>query len=98
MLVDDADFKANQIVDHYRIISLLGEGGMGTAYLAEDTKLHRRVALKFLSRKFTQDEERLRRFELEARAASVLNHPARLKAICHRSREDVRPVTRGVSA
>ena len=75
MLVDDADFKANQIVDHYRIISLLGEGGMGTVYLAEDTKLHRRVALKFLSHKFTQDEERLRRFEQEACAASALNHP-----------------------
>jgi serine/threonine protein kinase len=75
MLVDDADFKANQIVGHYRIISLLGEGGMGTVYLAEDTKLHRRVALKFLSRKFTQDEERLRRFEQEACAASALNHP-----------------------
>jgi serine/threonine-protein kinase len=75
MLVDDAAFKTNQIVGHYRIISLLGEGGMGTVYLAEDTKLYRRVALKFLSRKFTQDEERLRRFEQEARAASALNHP-----------------------
>ena len=75
MLVDDADFKPNQIVGHYRIISLLGEGGMGTVYLAEDTKLHRRVALKFLSLNFTRDEERLLRFEHEARAASALNHP-----------------------
>ena len=75
MLVDDTGFKANQIVGHYRIVSLLGEGGMGRVYLAEDTKLQRRVALKFLSRKFTQDEERLRRFEQEARAASALNHP-----------------------
>jgi serine/threonine protein kinase len=75
MLVADNEFKANESVAHYRIISLLGEGGMGTVYLAEDTNLHRRVALKFLSRNFTQDQERLRRFEQEARAASALNHP-----------------------
>lgn len=75
MLVEDADFQANQAVAHYRIGSLLGEGGMGKVYLAEDTRLHRRVALKFLSRKFTQDQDRLRRFEQEARAASALNHP-----------------------
>jgi serine/threonine protein kinase len=48
---------------------------MGKVYLAEDTKLHRKVSLKFLSTNFTQDEERVRRFELEARAASALNHP-----------------------
>src|SRR5262245_42207833 len=69
------DFKPNQTLAHYRIVSLLGEGGMGKVYLAEDTKLHRRVSLKFLSSNFTQDLERLRRFEQEARAASALNHP-----------------------
>src|SRR5437867_2197019 len=75
MLVDDAEFKAGQTVAHYRIVSLLGEGGMGTVYLAEDTKLHRKVSLKFLSTNFTQDHERLRRFEQEAHAISALNHP-----------------------
>src|SRR6266487_1114509 len=75
MLVDDAEFKAGQTVAHYRIVSLLGEGGMGKVYLAEDTKLRRRVSLKFLSTNFTQDHERLRRFEQEARAISALNHP-----------------------
>src|ERR1041385_5197466 len=49
MLVANGEFKPNQIVAHYRIISLLGEGGMGKVYLAEDTKLHRRVALTFLA-------------------------------------------------
>jgi serine/threonine-protein kinase len=62
-------------VSHYRIISKLGEGGMGEVYLAEDLKLGRRVALKLLPAKFTQDKERVRRFEQEARAASQLSHP-----------------------
>src|SRR5262249_56474295 len=69
------ELKAGQIVAHYRILSLLGEGGMGTVYLAEDTTLRRNVSLKFLSSRFIQDRERLRRFEQEARAASALNHP-----------------------
>src|ERR1043166_4493193 len=75
MLVDRMELSAGQIVAHYRIVSLLGEGGMGTVYLAEDTTLHRKVSLKFLSSRFIQDQERLRRFEQEARAASALNHP-----------------------
>ncbi len=75
MLVDGAEFRTGQLVAHYKLLSLLGEGGMGTVYLAEDTKLHRRVSLKFLSTNFTQDRERLRRFEEEARAISALNHP-----------------------
>ena len=75
MLADDGELKAGHTVAHYRIVSLLGQGGMGKVYLAEDTKLHRKVSLKFLSTNFTQDEERVRRFELEARAASALSHP-----------------------
>src|SRR5262245_17318226 len=61
---------------NYRIISLLGRGGMGEVYLAEDKRLHRKVALKMLLSEFTTDTERLRRFEREARAASALNHPS----------------------
>ena len=60
---------------HYRILSPLGAGGMGEVYLAEDTKLDRRVALKVLPAQYTQDEDRLRRFVQEAKAASALNHP-----------------------
>lgn len=64
-----------ETVAHYKIERLLGEGGMGEVYLAEDTRLHRRVALKVLSKSVVGDPERLARFELEARAASALNHP-----------------------
>jgi serine/threonine protein kinase/tetratricopeptide (TPR) repeat protein len=72
---DQPKLVANQRVAHYQIVKLLGKGGMGEVYLAEDTKLGRKVALKFLPHDFTEDEERVRRFAQEARAASALNHP-----------------------
>ena len=59
----------------YHVISLLGAGGMGDVYLAEDRRLGRKVALKLLPAIFTNDADRLRRFQQEARAASALNHP-----------------------
>src|SRR5438445_13682360 len=61
--------------DRYEILSLLGKGGMGEVYLALDTRLGRKIALKLLPAQFTQDADRVRRFEQEARAASALNHP-----------------------
>ncbi len=66
---------ANTTISHYRILSRLGVGGMGEVYLAEDTKLRRKVALKLLSAELTKNEDRLRRFEQEAFAASALSHP-----------------------
>ncbi|HEX8117842.1 MAG TPA: serine/threonine-protein kinase, partial [Pyrinomonadaceae bacterium] len=67
--------EAGTRVGKYEIKQLLGAGGMGEVYLAEDTRLGRRVALKLLPAEFGRDEERLWRFEQEARAASALNHP-----------------------
>src|SRR5499426_2608238 len=64
-----------QMISHYQVLSLLGAGGMGEVYLAEDTRLGRKVALKLLPQIFTQDRERVLRFQQEARAASALNHP-----------------------
>src|SRR6201991_2803570 len=62
-------------ISHYKIIRLLGAGGMGQVYLAEDTKLHRQIALKILTSQFESDLERINRFKKEARAVSALNHP-----------------------
>ena len=76
LLADDgADSLAGQQINHYRILSPLGAGGMGEVYLAQDTKLGRRIALKLLPSSFTKDEDRLHRFQQEARTASALNHP-----------------------
>ena len=60
---------------HFNVISILGVGGMGEVYLARDTKLDRKVALKLLPPQYTSDPGRINRFEREARAASALNHP-----------------------
>ncbi len=65
----------NQTISQYRIVSQLGAGGMGEVYLAEDTQLRRRVALKILPGDLASNRDRLRRFIQEAQAAAALNHP-----------------------
>ncbi|HEX4945853.1 MAG TPA: protein kinase [Blastocatellia bacterium] len=69
------ELSAHTNLSHYRIVTKLGAGGMGEVWLAEDTRLKRKVALKLLPAELTADAERVRRFEQEAQAASALSHP-----------------------
>ena len=75
LLADPTLLVPGQQINHYKVVSLLGSGGMGEVYLVRDTRLGRQAAIKLLPSRFTQDRDRLRRFQQEARAASALNHP-----------------------
>ena len=71
----NSPLTADATITHYRIVSKLGAGGMGEVYLAQDTKLNRKVAQKILPEELAANADRMRRFVQEAQAAAALNHP-----------------------
>ncbi len=75
LMNDRAGALVGELIGHYRIESLIGVGGMGEVYLAQDEQLGRKAALKLLPERLTADETQLSRFKTEARSASALNHP-----------------------
>ena len=72
---DSQTYLISKKIEHYKIIKLLGKGGMGEVYLAEDSKLSRQVAIKFMDEKFINKKSNLNRFFFEAKSSSALNHP-----------------------
>ena len=82
---DQAWSLVGKYIGRYQILSLLGAGGMGEVYLAQDPRLGRKLALKFLPQEFTRDRERVQRFKQEARAASGAGRPASARASISRS-------------
>jgi eukaryotic-like serine/threonine-protein kinase len=74
-IVDPDPERAGEQIGHYNVVRKIGSGGMGDVYLAEDVKLGRKVAIKILPQAYVTNQDRLRRFQIEARAASSLNHP-----------------------
>ena len=75
MAEEEATLIVGQMINHYQITAPLGRGGMGEVYLAQDTRLQRKVALKFLPAHLTRDKRHLQRFQQEARAVAALSHP-----------------------
>ncbi len=82
--------ESGQTLSHYRLVEKIGEGGMGVVWSADDTKLRRRIALKFLPESLARDPERIARFEREARFLASLSH-ANIASIHGLEEEDGKP-------